>query len=135
MSLQLRLCMLAVFLAVLKSNILTLNKFKHEKFCQLFCKGRVGLQPLVVSMSVYVYPHQYSQLSESFLHGISLLQGISLAFTAVRELLHQCLCQYQYSQLSKSFFYKKFQIQIKPTYLGFYSFNYFDSHPGLIFLK
>ena len=43
--------------AVLKSNILTLNKFKHEKLCQLFCKDRVGLQPLVVSMSEYVYPH------------------------------------------------------------------------------
>ena len=66
MSLQLRLCMLAVFLAVLKSNILTLNKFKHEKLCQLYCKDRVGLQPLVVSMSVYVYPISIHSCQRAF---------------------------------------------------------------------
>ena len=56
----------------------------------------------------------HSQLSRNFY--ISVYVSISI---------HSC---------QRVFFYKEFQIQIKPTYLGFSSFNYLDCHLGLIFL-
>ena len=64
-------------------------------------------------------------ITRNFLSIHAQLSGNFYISVYVSISIHSC---------QRVFFYKKFQIQIKPTYLGFSSFNYLNSHPGLIFL-